>query len=164
MQIDEPQAMTPIDFQLERDAFGRIVLTDASGQRHQGVVPVRAFPIAAPLEGLSLLGADGQELAWLPDLNGVPAPVRLLLEEELRQREFVPVIKRIRSVSTFSTPSVWSVETDRGEAQFVLKGEEDIRRLDGPDLLIADSHGIQYLVRDRWALDRHSRRLLERFL
>lgn len=156
--------MTAIDFQLERDAFGHLTLTDAKGQRHEGVVPVRAFPIAAPLEGLSLISADGRELAWLPSLEAAPAATRALLEEELSQREFVPVIKRISSVSTFSTPSIWNVETDRGETQFVLKGEEDIRRLEGPDLLIADSHGIQFLVRDRWALDRHSRKLLERFL
>ena len=156
--------MTTIDFQLERDAFGHLALTDAKGQRHEGVVPVRAFPISAPLEGLSVISADGRELAWLANLEAAPAATRALLEEELIQREFVPVIQRIRSVSTFSTPSIWSVETDRGETQFVLKGEEDIRRLDGPDLLIADSHGIQFMVRDRWALDRHSRRLLERFL
>lgn len=156
--------MTPIDFQLERDRFGHLVLTDAKGLRHEGVVPVRAFPISAPLEGLSIISVDGQELAWLADLSDAPSAFQRLLEEELVQREFVPVIQRINSVSTFSTPSIWNVETDRGETQFVLKGEEDIRRLEGPDLLIADSHGIQFLVRDRWALDRHSRKLLGRFL
>jgi hypothetical protein len=31
-------------------------------------------------------------------------------------------------------------------------------------LLISDSHGLQFLVPDMSALDRHSRRLLERFL
>jgi hypothetical protein len=46
----------------------------------------------------------------------------------------------------------------------VLKGEEDIRRLNEGSLWIADSHGIQFIVRDRRTLDRRSRRLLERFL
>ena len=46
----------------------------------------------------------------------------------------------------------------------MLKGEEDIRRLGRAALLIASGHGIQFLVRDMGALDRHSRRLLERFL
>ena len=156
--------MTASLFQLQRNALGRLVLTDAKGLQHEGVVPVRAFPIAAPLEGLSLLSADGRELAWLPDLDGLAPAMRALLEEELNQREFVPVIKRIKAVSTFSTPSIWTVETDRGETRFVLKGEEDIRRLEGPDLMISDSHGVQFLLRDRWALDKHSRKLLERFL
>ena len=67
-------------------------------------------------------------------------------------------------MSTFSTPSVWQVDTDRGLTSFVLKGEEDIRRLKDGALWISDSHGIQFVVRDRRALDRRSRRLLERFL
>ena len=51
-----------------------------------------------------------------------------------------------------------------GDAVLVLKGEEDIRRLGRSGLLIADRHGIQFLVRDLDALDHASRRLLDRFL
>ena len=52
-----------------------------------------------------------------------------------------------------------------GAAQLVLKAEEDIRRLSGRTrLLITGSDGLQYKVPDTLALDRHSRRLLERFL
>lgn len=157
--------MTAIDFRLERNAFGRLVLTGTDGQRHEGIVPVRAFPIAAPDEGLSLVSTDhGHEVRWIDRLSALPADVRGLLEEELAAREFVPEVRRIKSVSTFSTPSTWVVETDRGETSFVLKGEEDIRRLKGPTLMIAGASGVQFLVRDRLALDRASRRLLERFL
>jgi hypothetical protein len=57
------------------------------------------------------------------------------------------------------------VDTDRGPAQLVLKGEEDIRRLGGrTHLLIAATDGLQFRVPDVTALDRHSRKLLERFL
>ena len=148
---------------LQRNTFGRLVLTDAQGLNHVGVVPVRAFPIDAPDEGLSLLGADGHELAWVERLSALPAALRQLLEEELAQREFTPVIQRIRAVSTFSTPSTWEVDTDRGPTNFVLRSEDDIRRLEGQALLILASHGVSFAVRDRLALD-HSRRLLDRFL
>lgn len=151
-------------FQLARDAHGQLVLTTPDGVCHPGVIPVRAFPIAAPDAGLSLVNGEGRELAWIDALGTLPAPLRVLIEEELRTREFTPVIQRIVSVSTFSTPSIWEVETDRGDATFVLKGEEDIRRLDEGALRIADSHGIQFIVRNRRTLDRRSRRLLERFL
>lgn len=153
-----------MSFQLRRDAFGRLVLTDAGGKLHEGVVPVRAFPIAAPDEGLSLLSAEGHELAWVDRLSDLPAAQRALVDEELAGREFVPEIRRLRGVSSFSTPSTWSVDTDRGATRFVLKGEEDIRRVGRSTLLIADSQGLQFRVRDLFALDRHSRRLLERFL
>ncbi len=151
-------------FQLEREPHGRLVLIAADGTRHEGVVPVRAFPIAAAQEGLSMVDGDGREVVWVPSLASVPAKLRSLIEEELASREFTPVIERIVEVSTFSTPSVWQVETDRGPTSFVLKAEEDIRRLPDGALWISDSHGIAFLVRDRRSLDRKSRRVLERFL
>ncbi|HXD04824.1 MAG TPA: DUF1854 domain-containing protein [Burkholderiaceae bacterium] len=153
-----------LNFQLERNRHGRLVLVAADGQRHEGVVPVRAFPLAAPDEGLSLVGPDGRELAWVDRLGELPAGMRTLIDEELASREFTPQILRLVEVSTFSTPSVWQVQTDRGPTQFVLKGEEDIRRLARTSLLITDSHGIAFKVPDMLALDRRSRRLLERFL
>lgn len=155
----------PLPFQLHRNAHGRLVLTLADGIEHAGVVPVRAFPLAAPDEGLSLVGAGGQELLWIDRLADLPAQPRSLLQEELAVREFVPAIERIRSVSGFSTPSTWQVDTDRGPTQLVLKAEEDIRRLPGRTaLLITDADGVQYAVQDISALDKESRRLLERFL
>ena len=125
--------------QLHRNPHGRLVLTLPDGTAHEGVVPVRAFPIAAPQ--------------------------RQLLEEELAVREFVPTIEKIVAVSSFSTPSTWDVITDRGAARLVLKAEEDIRRLAGRTrLLIAAGEGGQFKVPDTTALDKHSRKLLERFL
>ncbi|MBV8503970.1 MAG: DUF1854 domain-containing protein [Paucibacter sp.] len=149
---------------LSRNAFGKLVMTDAVGVEHVGVLPVRAHPISAPDEGVSLVGTDGHELAWIDRLSETPAEQRELIEAELAAREFTPVIQRITKVSTFSTPSQWTVETDRGETVFILKTEEDIRRLGEGRLLIASSHGIQFLVPDRFAMDRGSRRILERFL
>ncbi|RZJ24818.1 MAG: DUF1854 domain-containing protein [Haliea sp.] len=153
-----------ISFVLERHSSGRLLLTDSQGQQHLGVVPVRAFPIAAPDEGISLIGSEGHELAWLERLDGLPPEVRSLLEEELALRDFIPEITRIVSVSSFGTPSTWAVVTDRGDTTFVLKGEEDIRRLSRQSLLIAAGHGVHFSVKDMAALDRASRRLLERFL
>jgi len=155
-------AHTP--FQLQRDTYGRLILTDENGQRHEGVVPVRAFPIAAPDEGVSLLSGDGHEVGWTDQLSELPQNEKALIEEELAGREFMPVIDAIVGVSSFACPSTWQLRTDRGPAELLLKGEEDIRRLPGGRLLIADSHGIQFLIRDVAALDRHSRRLLDRFL
>lgn len=150
-------------FQLSRNAFGKLVLT-AAGAVHEGVVPVRAFPIAAPEDGISLVDGDGHELAWIDRLSELPAEARALLEDELASREFLPELRRLRQVSSFAVPSTWEVETDRGDTSFVLKGEEDIRRISASTLIIADNHGVQYLIRDLQAMDKGSRKLLDRFL
>ena len=151
-------------FNLHRNTFGRLVLTDAQGTTHAGVYPVRAFPIAAPDEGVSLVALNGEELAWIPDLQALPDEMRKLVRDELASREFMPTIIRLKRVSSFATPSTWWVDTDRGETSFVLRGEEDIRHLGKNSLLIADSHSIQFLISDLLGLDKTSRRLLDRFL
>jgi len=152
------------DYQLGRNAFGQLVFTGPDGIAHESVVPVRAFPIAAPEQSIALVDPHGHELAWIARLSDLPDGLRTLVEAELASREFMPEIRRVVGVSSFATPSTWQVETDRGAASFVLKGEEDIRRLASPGLLIADSHGIHFLIRDRFALDTHSRKILDRFL
>jgi hypothetical protein len=153
------------EFHLERNSFGKLVFSSPDGaQMHEGVVPVRAFPIAAPETGIALVNADGRELVWIDRLSDLPDDARALIEEELASREFLPEIRRIVHVSTFASPSTWEVETDRGAATLVLRGEEDIRRVSHSTLIIADTHGVQFLIRDLEGLDKGSRKLLDRFL
>jgi hypothetical protein len=44
-----------------------------------------------------------------------------------------------------------------------LKVDEDIR-IGEAALLVVDSHGINFLVRDMFTIDKHSRKILGRFL
>jgi len=155
---------TTADFQLQRDAFGRLMLIDSEGTAHAGVTTVRAFPISSPEDGIAIVDPYGHELAWIERVDDLPAELRALVEGELASREFMPIISRIVDVSGHATPNTWKVVTNHGDTQFVLKGEEDIRRLGIQGLLIADSHGIHFLIRDRYALDAHSRKILDRFL
>ena len=153
-----------INFSLSRDSFGKLNLIDANGVLHEGVSPVRAFPIQAPEEGLSLVNSDGKEVAWLERISDLSPEMADVVREELGGREFMPEIKRIVDVGSYACPSTWTVETDRGETEFVLRGEEDIRRIGSVSLLISDSHGIHFLVRDQYTLDKHSKKILDRFL
>ena len=149
--------------ELERDSLGRLVLIDASGNRHVGIHPVRAFPITAPGAGICLMDQSGKELCWYADITAIPESELALIEDELAIREFMPVIEKITKVSTFATPSIWDIESDRGPTRIRLKGEEDIRRIAGNTLLIADSNGLQFLIKDATQLDKVSKKMLDRF-
>ncbi|AGG33106.1 hypothetical protein D521_0537 [beta proteobacterium CB] len=150
-------------YTLERDALGRLVFIDAAGVPHIGVYPVRAFPITEPDAGISIMDQSGKELYWFDGITAIPDGELTLIEEELAAREFMPVIEKITKVSTFATPSIWDIETDRGPTRIRLKGEEDIRRIAGNTLLIADSNGLQFLIKDSTKLDKLSKKLLDRF-
>ncbi len=154
--------MNPFD--LQRDAFGRWVLQLPDGTRHVPVTALRAYPVSAPDEGVALMDADGHEIFWIDALDQLAPALRSQVIQALNEREFLPEILQLTDVSSFATPSTWSVLTDRGSTQFLLKGEEDIRRLTGTVLLINDANGVQFMIRDLAAMDKYSRKLLDRFL
>ncbi len=152
------------DFTLRQDPRGRLQLRLADGTVHEGVVPVRAFPLSAPDECIALVSTGGHELVNIARLASLAEPARAVIAAALAAREFVPKIESIEDCSAFATPSTWRVRTDRGTTEFVLKAEEDIRRLGEGRLMITDSHGLQLEVVDQGKLDAHSRRILMRFL
>jgi hypothetical protein len=156
--------MACTNFQLSRNAFGKLILTDDAGEVHIGVAPVRAFPIQAPDKGISMVLSNGKEVAWIDDIGGLPIQVRELVMDELEGREFMPEILHVMRVSSYATPCTWYVRTDRGDTEFTLKGEEDIRRIGACSLLVADNHGINFLIRDMYTIDKHTRKILDRFL
>jgi hypothetical protein len=151
-------------FSLSRDSTGRLIVTDAQGRRHENVEPVRAFPISDPEHWISLCDQSGREVAQVSDLGQLAADQRELLQAELTRREFVPVVRRIISISSLAEPCEWQVETDRGATSFVLNSDEHVRKLGAEKALILDSHGLRYLVPDAKQLDEASRKLLARYL
>ena len=154
-----------VDILLSRNAHGRLCLTTNDGVVHENITPVRAFPIAAPEESVSLVGNNGKEVAWIDRLADLPAAMQQLLAEDFAVREFVPEVLRIEAIDAISVPSVWTVQTDKGPAQLALKAEEDIRKLDGRHhLLITSRDGVQYRISDARNLDKASQKFLELFL
>ena len=151
-------------FELSRNEYGQLCLVQGATRIPQSVTPVRAFPISHPDESIALVDAEGRELVWLNSLAETSSENQQIIMEELASREFMPILTRIDNVSTFATPSTWEVQTSRGKTSFVLRGEDDIRRINKTMFLVSDSHGVQYLIKDILNLDKHTRRLLDRFL
>jgi len=151
-----------INFQTNE--WGQLVLTLDTGESWVGIEPVRCFPLSDPLHAIALLDSDGRELVNLPSLDVLNPVARPLLERELNDREFMPVLQRITTVSVANPPAEWTVETDRGPTKFVIESEDDIRRIGQSGAVIADSHGIRYLVPDLGRLDASSQRTIRRFL
>jgi hypothetical protein len=149
---------------LDHDTFGRLVLIDVEGRRHVGVDPVRAFPLSDPQHSISIVNSEGVEVLWIEDLTTLAPRTRKILLDELSRREFMPIIERILSVSSTNDPSRWQVRTDRGETTFLLKSDDDVRRIGTHGAMLIDAAGARYLAPDTRKLDAASRRVLERYL
>jgi hypothetical protein len=149
---------------LEFDAFQRLVLTTPQGEKLVGVWPVRAFPFSAPTKCVSFCDSAGHERFFLADMDTLSAPMRQLLEADLARREFIPIIRRIYSVSPGAEPTDWHVLTDRGETRFTLNNEDSIRRMGANGALVTDAHGVRFRIEDANRLDPHSLRILRRYL
>src|SRR5690606_38862402 len=83
---------TPADtelFPLTRDAHGDLMLCPP-GALAMPVTPVRAFPLSAPDENISLVGRDGVELGWVQRLSDVAPASRALIETALAERACTP--------------------------------------------------------------------------
>lgn len=151
----------PAACHLSRDEWGRLRFDDPQGQAHVGVSVVPLFPISEAKRWIAILDASGRELICLPDLAEYPADFQALVLEELALRDFVPRIQRVVSVSGNSEPCEWVVDTNHGRTRFVLKAEDDIRRLSPHEVLILDANGGRYRVDDTRQLDARSRRFIE---
>ncbi|RMX15363.1 DUF1854 domain-containing protein [Vandammella animalimorsus] len=135
-------------------------------QQPVAVQPVPAFALSAPRQCLSLVDQQGKERAYIERLDALPQPCQQAIAAALAGREFIPKITAIEAVSSFSTPSLWQVHTDRGPTALLLQSEDDIRKLDaqGQCLRITDKHSLQYQIDDVEALPKASRKLLARFI
>jgi Domain of unknown function (DUF1854) len=153
-----------MSFSLTQDSFGNLEITLPDGQVFQHVKVVRAFPITNPDHGFSIIDQDGKELVWFEALSELNSSEQEIVRHALEQVEFIPVIQRITNLNTYALPSIWEIETDRGNTQLKLKNEQDIRRVSSEALLITDANGIQYLIKNRKTIDKFSKKVLDRFM
>lgn len=150
-------------WRLERLPHGRVDFLAASGQRHEDVDVVRAFPLSHPDGLVAIVAADGSELAWIESLAALGDELAADLRAELAAREFLPLIARIDAVND-AEPAEWSVVTDRGPRRFRVAGSDDVSRPGDGSAVITDTHGVRYRIPSLAALDAASRRLFEKNL
>ncbi len=158
------QANASIDLhslRLSVDALGSLSACDDQGNCFEDIKPVRLFPLSKPSQWISLVDASGKEIICIDDPAKLSPENQKILTSELEKREFVPILKRVLWVSGNSEPCEWKVETDRGVTSFILKDENDVRRLGENGVLVVDSFGIRYYVSDRDSLDSYSKRIIE---
>jgi hypothetical protein len=139
------------------------------GRTYPRVVLRRCFPVSEEEEYVSVRDAtaNGQdEVGVLRDCSLLAEEDRAAVLEELRSLYFVPRIERVVAVKEEFGFSRWTVETDRGPSEFVMRdGVITYTREVGPDhwLLIDVDQG-RWEIPTFSALDGRSQKLIGRTL
>jgi len=128
------------------------------------VRPVHASPMAYPDHYISLLDIKNEEVAFIRHLDQLDAESRQVIEEELAHRYLKAKIERILSIQMEFGVTYWSVMTDRGEREFVIRGHESTHWASDTRLLLTDVDGNRFEIIDYTRLDPHSIQLIESYV
>jgi hypothetical protein len=150
-----------IDFDLKQDSQGRLVLIRPGMEDAVDVRIRRAFPWSSPSKHISIRAKDGKEILIVDDLENLPAPLRKTIEQYLSSTSLIPRIQRIVQVDVRFGFQQWSVQTDRGPADFRVQEREDIRFMPDGRFSIKDADGNLYELPPLNSLDEMSQSAVE---
>ncbi len=150
-----------IEYTFSCDARGRLIAEDSSRNRHVGLSAMRLFPMSDPDNWIAVFDEKGHELCCIPSVAKLSTASASAIRTTLTNSEFIPVIERILHISSNDPPCRWTVETDRGQTEFIINDEKDLRRLSQWSVLVVDARGIRYSIPDTRKLNVYSRRAVE---
>ena len=152
----------PAQVCLSRNERGQLVLrTAADTEPIENVRVAKCFPWSLRDRYVSIRDKEGNEQVLLPDLEGMSAETRRLIDQELDAQEFIPTITSVTSIDDNFGVMIWDVQTDRGPIELQIKTTDDIRRLDQRRILLKDHAGGLFEITDLAELDLQSQRLVE---
>lgn len=123
----------------------------------------RAFPLSDPDHYLGFLDGAGKDIGLLHDPALLDADSRKIVEEELEKRYFVPVVERVLTVKEEFGTVYWTVETDRGEKEIVVRNLRDnLQELSSTRVIITDVDGNRFEFPDILKIDGKSQAILMR--
>ena len=169
---------TPFDLvflDAEKVRFGyegeNLTFIDEEGIFHPRVTLRRCFPLSAQNTHIMVCAPGeenerGSEIAVIQSADELDDESRQAVLRELGLHYFVPIVKQIYSIREEFGFLYWSVDTDRGKKEFIMRDSiiGSVRRVSDGRWLIIDINQTRYEVRDFQALDTKSQDLLQRYL
>jgi len=156
-----PSPDVSTDFDLITDEKGRLVLQRPSQEDQVEVRVRRAFPWSHPDLFVSIRGKDGKEILMIDSLTSLPSPLADKLRAAMHSASLVPKIRRVLKLDMRFGHQEWTVETDRGLAEFRVQEREDVRFLHDGRFSVKDADGNIYEMPPESALDPLSLKLLQ---
>jgi hypothetical protein len=125
----------------------------------------RAFPLSDPDHYLGFLDGAGKDVGMLHDPGQLDPESRKVVEEELEKRYFVPIVERVLHVKEEFGTVYWTVDTDRGEKEIVVRNLRDnLQELSSSRIIVTDADGNRFEFPDINKLDSKSLSIIMRNL
>jgi hypothetical protein len=129
------------------------------------VTMARAFPLSDPDHYIGFLDGAGKDVGLIHDPSQLDPESRKIMEEELEKRYFVPVVERVLNVKEEYGTVYWTVETDRGEKEIIVRNLRDnLLELSSSRVIITDVDGNRFEFPDINKLDGKSMGIIMRNL
>ena len=157
--------MDPKSLKLFYEPKDRLRLTVGDEKSYHTVKPAWAAPLSRPGQYLAFLDGKGKEIVTLADPSVLPPESLAAAQEELRRRYLTATVRVIAHAKQEFGATYWSVQTDRGDRDFVTQNlQENAVWLSPTHLLLLDVDGNRFEITDVSALDDGSRRYVAAIL
>ncbi len=160
-----PNVPDPQTLNLFYEPKDRLRLTIEGDRSYHTVKPAWAAPLSRPGQYLALLDGKGKEIVTLPDPSVLPPASLKAAQEELSRRYLTATVRAVAHAKQEFGATYWSVQTDRGDRDFVTQNlQENAVWLSPTHLLLLDVDGNRFEITDVAALDETSRRYVATIL
>lgn len=166
----EPVYLDPVQVKFRHEGEN-LTMTLADGTTYPRVTLRRCFPFSTSGMFVSVRTPDtekdrGQEVGIFTGLERLDPASREALSAELKLHYFVPVIKKIFKVKEEYGFIYWTVLTDRGEKEIIMRDNiiATTRQISPSRWLMIDLNQARYEINDDGSLDPRSRAMMIRHL
>ena len=146
---------------------GGFLALEFAGKTYDRVGVYLTFPMTNPQEYISIREADekAKEIGMIRSLKEMPREVQDMIQEQVRLRYFMPVIRKVMEVKDEYGYAYWHVQTDFGSCRFTTyMGGDAVVALGEARYQITDIDGNRYELPDLYALTVMERKKLDLFI
>jgi hypothetical protein len=157
--------LSPDQIEFRRRENSLFLDVKINGEWIENVHLVRAFPLSAPDEMISIRNAENHEYGLVEKLTELSSSDQKLVDEELDRRYFTPEITKINSLKNDASMWKFDVETSRGPSDFYVRNWRDnAHELTPGRWQITTVDGGRYEIKNLDHLDERSQILIEQLL
>ena len=165
---DELNILDTKKMRIYKDEFNMLkleMLGDDGDKKCLTIEVAMGFPLTNPNQFISLIemknGKKDREIGMIEDLKKLDSKSRKVLKTEVKRIYFMPRITKINRMNENHGIMKFNVETDKGQREFETRYKEDIRKMSNSRIIIRDSDGNRYEIKDYQKLDQKSINLID---